>query len=206
MELITLTDKNVKAAAKKAAAVLAKGGIIVYPTDTLYGLGVAADNENAIERLKDLKGRERKKPISVIVADVEEMAVCGILTPLAEKFAASHLPGPLTLVMPAKRYISPTLMLNGNIGVRIPNEPFCIELAKAFGRPYTTTSANKAGQGTPRTAEEVMAHFSQQLTQIALVIDGGARMSPNPSTVVSCVGDTPYVLREGALSREQLGL
>ena len=97
-------------------------------------------------------------------------------------------------------------MLNGAIGIRIPNEPFCLELAKAFGRPFTTTSANKAGQGTPRTAQEVMYHFSQQLPQIALIIDGGPRLSPTPSTVVSCVGDTPYVLREGALSREALGL
>lgn len=206
MELITLTNTNIKEAAKKAAAILAKGGIIVYPTDTLYGLGVAADNEDAIERLKLLKGREKKKPISVIVPDVDIMAECGELTPLAEQFANAHLPGPLTLVMPARKHISPNLMLNGAIGVRIPNEPFCIELAKAFKKPYTTTSANKVGQGTPRTAADVMAHFSHQLPQIALVVDGGPRMSPNPSTVISCVGDTPYVLREGALSREALGL
>jgi L-threonylcarbamoyladenylate synthase len=206
MELITLTGKNIQDAAKKAAAALKKGGIVIYPTDTIYGIGVAADNEDAIERLKNLKGRERKKPISVIVPDVKRMEECGELTPLAKKFAEAHLPGPLTLVIPARNHISPSIMLNGAVGVRIPKEEFCLALAKEFGRPFTTTSANKSGMGTPRTAEEILRHFSQELPQIAVVIDGGPRSEGRPSTVVSCVGDTPYVLREGALSRTELGL
>lgn len=206
MELIKLTNSNVKKAAKKAADVLKKGGIILYPTDTVYGLGVAATNVDAIERLRMLKGRERKRPISVIVADVAGIEKCGELTPLAKRFAATYLPGALTLVIPANPLMPDSLTLNGSIGIRIPNDPFCLALAKEFGKPFTTTSANKAGTGTPRTTQDILEHFRMNLEEIDLVIDGGERLNPNPSTVVSCLTDTPYVLREGVLSREQLGL
>lgn len=206
MELIRLDEHNLEKAAKKAADVLKKGGIILYPTDTVYGLGVAAHNLVAIERLRNLKGRERKRPISVIVEDAKSIEKYATLTPLAEKFAESHLPGPLTLVVPANEYMPDSLTLNGAIGMRVPNDVFCLALAKEFGKPYTTTSANKAGMATPRTVEDILQHFRMSIAEIDLVIDGGERANPNPSTVVSCVSDVPYVLREGALSREQLGL
>lgn len=206
MEIVRLTEHNLKDAAKKAAAVLKKGGIVAYPTDTVYGLGVSVSDRTAIERLRELKGRERKKPVSVIVEDVHHIKECGTLTPLAEKFAESHLPGALTLVIPANHHMPDTLTLNGAIGVRIPNEPFCLALAKEYGKPYTTTSANKAGQGTPRNVEGLMEHFGMRLGEIDLIIDGGDRAGASPSTVVSCIGETPYVLREGALSRVELGL
>ncbi len=206
MEIIRLTESNLEEAAKKAAAVLKKGGIVAYPTDTVYGLGVSVGNPAAIERLRELKGRERKKPVSVIVEDVHHIKECGTLTPLAEKFAAAHLPGALTLVVPANAHMPDSLTMNGAIGVRIPAEPFCLALAKAYGAPYTTTSANKAGMGTPRNVEALMEHFGLRLSEIDLIVDGGERPGASPSTVVSCVGDTPYVLREGALSRAALGL
>lgn len=206
MELIRLDGNNLQKAAKKAADVLKKGGIILYPTDTVYGLGVAAHNLMAIERLRSLKGRERKRPISVIVPDAASIEKYATLTPLAEKFALEHLPGPLTLVVPANATMPGALTLNGAIGMRVPNEPFCLALAKEFGKPYTTTSANMAGLATPNNVEDILQHFRMNIHEIDLVIDGGARLNPNPSTVVSCVGDTPYVLREGMLSRAQLGL
>ncbi len=206
MEIIRLTEGNLKDAAKKAAAVLKKGGIVAYPTDTVYGLGVSVSDLDAIERLRELKGRERKKPVSVIVEDVHHIKECGTLTPLAEKFAAAHLPGALTLVIPANKHMPDALTMNGAVGVRIPNEPFCLALAKEYGKPFTTTSANKAGMGTPRDVENLIVHFGLDIGKIALIIDGGPRPGASPSTVVSCVGDTPYVLREGALSREALGL
>ena len=99
-----------------------------------------------------------------------------------------------------------SLTMNGSVGVRIPAEPFCLALAKEYGKPFTTTSANKAGMGTPRNVEGLMEHFGLDLGKIDLIIDGGDRVGASPSTVVSCVGETPYVLREGALSRKALGL
>lgn len=206
MEIIRLTEANLKEAAKKAAAVLKKGGIVAYPTDTVYGLGVSISDSGAIERLRTLKGRERKKPVSVIVENVHHIKECGTLTLLAEKFAQTHLPGALTLVIPAGKNMPDSLIMNGAVGVRIPNEPFCLALAKEYGKPFTTTSANKAGMGTPRNVQGLMEHFGMNLGQIDLIIDGGERPGASPSTVISCVGETPYVLREGALSRAELGL
>lgn len=205
MELIKLDGKNLKQAAKKAAEALRKGGIVAYPTDTIYGLGVDPFNAGAVERLKELKGREKKKPISVIVPDVAHINACAVMNDTAKALAEKFLPGPLTLVMPIKR-MSPDITLNDSVGVRVPNDEFCLALAREFGHPYTTTSANKAGQGVPRNVDELMTHFRFELDKIAVIIDGGPRSSPNPSTVVSCIGDTPYILREGALSREELGI
>lgn len=205
MELIRLDGKNTEAAAKKAAEALRKGGIVAYPTDTLYGLGVDPWNREAVERLKALKGRERKKPISVIVPDVDHIRACAEMNETAEALAEKFLPGPLTLVMTAKR-MPEDVMLQGTIGIRVPNDPFCLALGRAFGHPYTTTSANKTATSVPTTADELMRHFGHQLHQIAVIIDGGPRSSTVPSTVVSCVGPTPFVLREGALSKADLGL
>lgn len=205
MEVITLDGKNTEAAARKAADVLKKGGIVAYPTDTVYGLAVDPWNPVAVEALKSLKGRERKKPISVIVPDVHHISACAEMNEAARTFAEKFLPGPLTLVMTAKR-MPPDIMLQGTIGVRVPNDPFCLALARAFGHPYTTTSANKTGIGVPGTVEELMRHFGRELPKIALIIDGGPREGKVPSTVVSFIGPTPYVLREGVLTKAELGL
>lgn len=205
MELIKLDGKNLKEAAKKAAQVLKKGGIVAYPTDTIYGLGVDPFNADAVARLKALKGRETKKPISVIVPDVNHINACAVMNDHARALAEKFLPGPLTLVMPIKHMPS-DITLNDSVGIRVPNDEFCLALAKEYGHPYTTTSANKAGQSVPQTVEELMQHFRFELHKIDLIVDGGPRTSPHPSTVVSCIGDTPYVLREGAISREELGL
>lgn len=205
MDLIRLDGTNTEKAAKMAAKALKAGGIVAYPTDTLYGLGVNPFDPDAVERLRLLKGRERKKPISVIVPDVNHIHECAVMNDTARALAERFLPGPLTLVMPMKS-MPPEITLNESVGIRIPNDEFCLALAKAFGHPYTTTSANKAGEGVPRDVENLMEHFRFDLDKIALIVDGGPRLSPDPSTVVSCVGETPYVLREGALKREQLGL
>jgi L-threonylcarbamoyladenylate synthase len=121
---------------------------------------------------------------------------------LAEKF----FPGALTLVLPAKDTISKELTLNDSIGVRIPDDTFCLALAREFGLPYTTTSANKAGRETAKDVRHVLEQFGTHAHEIALVIDGGERRGEHPSTVVQVTGETPYVLREGALSKATLGL
>lgn len=205
MEIVRIED-GLEKAVKKAAAVLAKGGIILYPTDTLYGLGVDATNPEAVERLRELKGRERKKPIGVVVPDVRSMERCGTLNFAARDLAERFLPGPLTLVLPANPLMPSDVMLNGGIGVRVPKHEFCLALARAFGKPFTTTSANLAGMGTPSTVNDLIWHFGPKVSEISLIVDGGVLASENPSTVVSCVTETPQVIRVGAISREELGL
>lgn len=206
MKLLNLKDTGIPAAVAKAKEVLAAGGIVLYPTDTLYGFGVDARNADAVARLQALKGREANKPMSVLVSDIVHMERCGTLNTAARSLAERFLPGPLTLVIPANPTMPEDVMLNNAIGVRIPNDPFCLALAQAFPNPITTTSANLAGHGTPSSIEELISHFGSHIEEIALIIDGGDLKVNEPSTVISCVTETPQILREGALSKAELGL
>ncbi|HEX2792389.1 MAG TPA: L-threonylcarbamoyladenylate synthase [Candidatus Paceibacterota bacterium] len=206
MELIRLSDISLNEAAAKAAAVLRDGGIVLFPTDTLYGLAVDIANPDAVERLRQLKSRERRKPFSVIVPDVEHIEKHAELHSDARALAETHLPGALTLVLPAKRHISPDVTLNGTIGIRVPNDAFSLALAQVFGKPYSATSANETRLTTPATAHGVIEHFKLKAHLISLVVDAGARAGGVPSTVVTFIDGRPYVTREGAISREDLGL
>lgn len=206
MEFIRLTDDTLKDAARRAAAVLKKGGIVLFPTDTLYGLAADAMNRPAIERLKRIKARETKKPIHVVVRDHEALDEYVHMNDRARELASRHLPGALTLVLPGTGRIPDEILLNGTLGVRIPDDPFARELAHAFGTPYTATSANMAGLPTPAHPNAVLEQLGRAAVHIDLVIDDGPREGGKPSTVVAVIGDAAYVLREGRLSREELGI
>jgi L-threonylcarbamoyladenylate synthase len=206
MRILHLSDVGTESAAREAALILASGGIVLYPTDTLYGLAVNALDRGALERLKDLKGREKKKPISVVVPDIESLDRYGVLNDSARSLAERVLPGPLTLVVPGTSQLPEEVMLNGALGMRIPNDPFCLALATLFKAPYTATSANMSGHPTPATPQEILAQFGARIGEIDLVIDDGPREGGTPSTVVTCVTNTPHILREGALSKADLGL
>ncbi len=204
METICLTGSSIDSAAKKAAQVLKNGGIVLFPTDTLYGLAVDVTNPKALQRLRDLKGREKKKPISVIVSGVDGISAYAQMNDAARVLAERFLPGALTLVLPATSKIPQEVTLNGSIGIRVPNDAFCLALARAFGKPYTATSANKSGRETPATIREVMLQFGHSVNEIALAIDDGDRKGRTGSTVVTMVDGVPYVLREGAITKEML--
>ncbi|MDP3402902.1 MAG: L-threonylcarbamoyladenylate synthase, partial [bacterium] len=170
------------------------------------GLAADATNPKALALLRELKGREKKKPISVIVPDIASIERYAITNDASRLLAERFLPGALTLVLSAKNTIPEELLLNGAIGIRIPDDPFCLALACAFGKLYTATSANKSGRETPATVREVLMQFGHQVNDIALAIDDGDRNGRKPSTVVTTVDGVPYVLREGAISKESLGL
>jgi len=205
MQILRIVDVGHEHAAKVAAQTLADGGIVLYPTDTLYGLGVDAHNLEALERLRELKGRDKKKPISVIVPHHDALAYYGQFTEDSFDLANRFLPGPLTLVVPANPHLPKELMLNGTIGLRIPDDHFCKALIEEMGRPFTATSANKSGHATPSTVDEVFAQLGPAIEQIALAIDDGPREGKQPSTVVAYIDGKPYVLREGGITRDALG-
>lgn len=198
MECIQLSEWGIEAAARKAAAALTAGGIVLYPTDTLYGLGADVANPAALAELNLLKGREEGKPMSVIVPDIASMERVAVVNATAKKLAEQFLPGALTLVLRARG--------GGTVGVRIPDDPFALALARIFGKPYTATSANRAGEQTPQTISDILAHFGSAAEHLSLVVDGGVRESAKPSTVVSCVSDVPEILREGVITKKQLDL
>jgi L-threonylcarbamoyladenylate synthase len=206
MEIVRVGQIGVDAAAAKAAAVVAEGGIIVYPTDTLYGIGVNALDTAALARLTGLKGREAGKPYSMLVPDTESMEQYGGMTDAARKLAEKFLPGALTLVIPSKENVPKEMTLDGNVSFRIPDNAFTHALSMMSEFPVTSTSANLAGKPTPATIPEIIMQFGSRIKGIDLFIDDGPRAGGTPSTVILCVGDTPKILREGAISRETLGL
>lgn len=183
--------------------ILKNGGIILYPTDTLYGLGVDALNVEALKKLKALKGRSDSKPISIVVADMAMAEEYAEVTPLARHLAEAFLPGKLTLVLSAKENLPIELTAGtGTIGIRIPNHLLCLNLARDFGRPFTATSANVSDEEPKNSATEILAQFGMRAQDIDKVIDVGTLPESLPSSTVDARGETPVVLREGAIPAE----
>ena len=181
---------------------------MLYPTDTLYGLGVDALNVEALQKLKELKGRsaaENKKPISILVADMAMAAEYAEVTPLAQALAAKFLPGKLTLILKAKSNLPDELTAgSGTIGIRIPKHMLCLNIVREFGRPVTATSANVAGEEPMRSVPEILAQFGEKANMIGRVIDSGELLESLPSTVVDARNAKPLLLREGAVSKEEI--
>jgi L-threonylcarbamoyladenylate synthase len=186
-----------------ALAALKSGGVIAFPTETLYGLGADALDTAAVEKVFQLKGRDSAHPIPVLVADRAMLdSLVAEVTPLAERLIAEFWPGPLTLVLPARSDLpKPLLNPTGNIGVRISSQSIAGELVKALGRPITATSANPSGQSAARTVEQARNYFSRK---IEVFVDGGELTSQTGSTVAEIRGDRLRIIREGDVSREKL--
>ena len=186
-----------------AVAALKRGDVIAFPTETLYGLGADALNPAAVEKVFQLKGRDAANPIPVLIADREMLVdLVSEIPPLAENLIARFWPGPLTIVLAARRDIPrPLVNAAGGIGVRISSQPIAAELVQALGRPLTATSANPTGKPPARTAQAAREYFSRQLD---IFIDGGTLTSPTGSTVVELVQDSIKIIREGEIERSQI--
>jgi len=203
MVLIKVTDTNIKQVICTAMETLEKGGIVAYPTETFYGLGVRCDSEEAIKRLYTIKHRPEMKPMPLIIGDRKllSLLVTGInnrLSLLMDRF----WPGPMTLLLPAKKNLSELITAGTQkVAVRIPGESFALQLAKSAGRPITSTSANISGMPPARNAEAVLRYFQNT---IDLVIDGGPAPGRLPSTLIEVIGDEVKILREGAIKKELL--
>jgi L-threonylcarbamoyladenylate synthase len=206
MEIVKVADVGIDAAAARAAAVIAAGGVVVYPTDTLYGIGVNALDRSALARMRDLKGRDVKKPVSILVPNLAAIDWHAAPTAAGRELAHRYFPGALTLVLPAKAHLPEEVTFNDAIGVRIPDDAFSAALSAMSEYPVTATSANLAGSSTPATVPEIMRHFGPKISEIDLFIDDGARGGDTPSTVVADINGTLRILREGAISRAILGL
>lgn len=200
METIVLSETSPIEAVAKAAEALRADEVILYPTDTLYGLGADAFSDEAVARLKAIKGRDAKKPIHAIVADIEMAVKYGEINEVAFALAFAYLPGPLTLILKKKAGID-TGIAKGieTIGIRIPNDAFCLALAKEFGRPITTTSANKAGMQPERSVAGIIEQIGDNSRLLDLAIDGGELPERLPSTVVDVSKGEIRILREGAI-------
>ena len=181
--------------------VLDAGKLIVYPTDTVYGLGCDPFEVPAVERVFEVKRRPAEQPIALALTTSDQIPRYAHVTRVAQGIIAKHLPGPVTLLLrAAKDAPLPLVSATGLIGIRVPDHSVAIAIAKAFG-PITTTSANLHGGSSPATAEEARAQLGDT---VDLYIDCGPTPLGKESTIVDASGDSIRVLREGALRREDL--
>lgn len=187
----------------EAVEMLKGGSLVVYPTDTLYGLGADPYDEGAVRRLYRVKRRPWTEPVSLVVAGFEEARRLAHLTEPGRRLWKTFLPGPLTLLLPAKPEAPPPPVTRaGVIGLRCPAHPISHALTEEFG-PLTTTSANRHGAQSPRRAEEAMTQLGADAD---LYIDAGPAPLGRSSTIVDLCQDPPTIKREGALTREELNL
>lgn len=182
-----------------AASHLRTGGIVAFPTETYYGLGVDPLNGQALHRLFQVKNRPALKPVLVLVSARDQVALLAReISPTAQLLMDNFWPGPLTLVLPARPELSPLLTGGtGTVGVRLSPHPVAAALLHAFGAPLTATSANRSGQDPAVTATEVRAAFGNE---VELILNGGSTPGRIGSTLVGVSGSRVTCIREGHIS------
>lgn len=188
---------------ESATRILRDGGVVAFPTDTVYGLGAHALLEPAVARIFRVKGRPAHLPLPLLLADISEMSsVAEEVPPLAWRLAARFWPGGLTLVLPRASRV-PALVSGGasSIAVRVPAHPVPRALVRGLGAPIIGTSANLSTQPSPVTARQVEEQLGDA---VDLIIDGGPCPGGVESTVLDLTGSEPGILREGAVSRREL--
>jgi len=186
---------------ERALKILKNGGLVAFPTDTVYGLGSLAFDTTAIEGIYIAKDRPIEKAIPVLIADAADLPKIADSVPeMARVFAEHFWPGPLTCVVPKKGTLPAAISATETVAVRIPDHPDARALLRAAG-PMAVTSANISGQASPITAQEV---YQQLVGRIPLILDGGRTPGGVPSTLVDCTGREPKILREGPISLEDL--
>ncbi|HTW89323.1 MAG TPA: L-threonylcarbamoyladenylate synthase [Candidatus Binataceae bacterium] len=203
MAIESKIEEHEHTALAPALHALRAGEVIVYPTETFYGLGVDFSVRGALERLFLVKAREPGKPIALIAATAEmAFSVARAVPPAARRLAEKFWPGPLTLVLPAVPGLPDALVgPDGGVGVRVSSHRIARALAAAMGRPLTATSANLAGAPPARTISEARAALENR---VAVYLDGGTMSAAAPSTVVTFEGSRTRLLRAGAIAEAAL--
>ncbi len=197
-EVLEISDPK---ALKRAKQVLRGGGLVAFPTDTVYGLGAAVLNPEAVSRLYHVKGRAEEKAIAVLAAGEKGLKkVAKPLPEMATRLAERFWPGPLTLVVWRKEELPKEVSPYETVAVRVPNHELALALLEACG-PLAVTSANRAGKVSPLSAMDVLSTLGGSFD---LLLDGGPAPGGVPSTVVDCTQDAPYVLRAGPISAKDI--
>jgi L-threonylcarbamoyladenylate synthase len=186
----------------KAVEILRRGGVIAFPTDTVYGLGADAFNRTAVERIYEIKKRPHHQQLPLLVADVEQVTALAEHVPAPAWFLARRFwPGGLTLVLPKAPSLPGYLAPGSTIAVRIPDHPICLALIKRLGNPITGTSANVSGQPPALSAEQAR---KQLAGKVEFIVNGGECPGGKESTIVDVTGDFPIILREGIIPAREI--
>lgn len=203
MKLYSKNDCLIEKNLNQAVTVLRQGGVVAFPTETFYGLAVDPFNKDALKKLFSIKKRSLKKPILVLVHNIEQLAILTdhipeIYSPLIKKY----WPGPLTLIFDAGLSVNPLLTGDsGTIGVRISPHPVALQLCKAWGNPVTATSANVSGKHPARNPKEVVDTFGKK---IDFIIDGGVTPAQSCSTIVSSKDEDLILIRKGLIDFQRI--
>src|SRR4030042_5967872 len=200
---IKVNELNLEQVLHYTADMLKKGGIIAYPTETFYGLGVKFNLEDSLKKLYDIKQRPEKKAMPLIIGDKGLLPiVAASVNSIAVLLMNRFWPGPLTLIFPARENLSGYITAGTHkVAVRIPGESFALHLAKIADFPITAPSANPSGVTPAQDAETVISYLGDK---IDLIIDGGLAAGGLPSTIVDVTGDKIKILREGEIKKELL--
>lgn len=192
-------DKDVGNKIKRAAKVIKSGGLVIYPTDTLYGLGCNALDERAVKKVFQVKKRSLAKPLPIAVDSLGTLKKYAFANEKIEAIAKAFLPGGLTLVLKKKGL--PEILTSGleKVAVRIPNNEVALKLIKDAEVPIVTTSANVSEEVPPITVEEVL----DQIKDVDIILDGGRLESRIPSTILDLTGRAK-ILREGKIKRGEI--
>lgn len=200
MEIRTLEAATMRSLAVEAADTVRNGGIVVYPTDTLYGLGADALSNASVSKVYDIKGRDERKPIHGLVPDIEMAGQFGDIDPLTRTLARVLPKGKVTFIVRKRPGIDTGILENvDTFGFRIPDSDFCAEFVRSLGNPVTATSANLSGLPPLRSAGAIIEQFGPAAEALSLVIDAGELPPSEPSTVIDMTADRPVILRDGAV-------
>jgi L-threonylcarbamoyladenylate synthase len=201
MRVIKISGGNLGDVLQTSVEVLKAGGIVAYPTETFYGLGVKYDMELSLSRLYHIKQRPKDKAMPIIIGSRPQLSlVAGGINEAAESLIEKFWPGPLTLLLPAKENISEWITAGtGKVAVRIPGESFALQLARHAGFPLTSTSANPSGLPPAQETGTVKEYFQDD---IDLIVDGGGTPGGRPSTIVDTEGNGIKIVREGAIAKK----
>ena len=193
--IITINPKNPqRRLIRRVVELLEGGGVIGYPTDTIYGVGCDLFNQEAIRKIHRLKKLEGKKPLSFICSDLKDISRYAYVSNYAYKMMKRLLPGPYTFVLKATKLVPKIAMTKQNtVGIRIPDNKICLALVKELGHPIISTSVYKPDEGLFNEPAEIEERFGKQLD---LVIDGGVIVAEH-SSIIDLTGDSPKVIRKG---------
>ena len=194
---------SVKLAIERGVAVLKGGGLLAFPTDTVYGLGAAANNYKAVARIYEVKERSQNMPLPLLLGSLSQVEeITKRMPPLARCLAERFWPGGLTMVLPRASSVLDIVTAGGStVGVRVPAHPVPLALINGLGAPVIGTSANLSGKPSAVSAAEIAAQFGNVLD---LIIDGGRSYGSRESTIIDATKEVPVVLREGAIPIAEL--
>ena len=199
----TKIEKVSEESIQQAGEVLKQGGIVAFPTDTVYGLGAVCTNDDAVQKIFAAKGRDEGKPLSILVASMEQAEQIALEIPeKARRLMEKYWPGALTLVLKKRPEISDKVSAGREtIGLRMPDSQTAVKLLEAAGVPLAAPSANTSGKRSAVSAEEVIADLAGR---VDMILDGGICPVGISSTVVDLTGERPLILREGSITKTMI--